>query len=160
VIDRFERTLQAATEMQLDTKALSRILELVRAHPGYLDEIEVPRLLHGDLWLFNILIRRGSGEPDIAGILDADRAWWGDPMADWTMFIFAHAEQDAGHSHFWRAYGKPADHPAAIFRKSVYDGMHAGTALVWATRHKDEDTVQKAFGTLQKTVESLTEFPK
>jgi aminoglycoside phosphotransferase (APT) family kinase protein len=160
VIDRFERTLQAATEIQPGTKDLSRILELVRAHPGYLDEIEAPRLLHGDLWLFNILIRRGSGEPDIVGILDADRAWWGDPMADWTMFIFAHAEQKAGHPHFWRAYGKPEGRPAVMFRKSVYDGMHAGTALVWATRHQDENTVQKATGTLQETVEALTDFLK
>jgi aminoglycoside phosphotransferase (APT) family kinase protein len=160
VIDRLERTLQAAMELQLDADNLARTLELIRAHPQHLDEIEVPRLLHGDLWLFNILISRGTGGPNIVGILDADRAWWGDPMADWTMFIFAHAEKEAGHSHFWQAYGKPADHPAAMFRKSAYDGMHAGSALVWATRHTDEDTVQRASGTLRETVESLTDFLK
>ena len=65
---------------------------MIRAHPEQLDEIEVPCLLHGDLWLFNLLIARQPREPSIVGVLDADRAWWGDPMADWTMFILAHAK--------------------------------------------------------------------
>jgi aminoglycoside phosphotransferase (APT) family kinase protein len=143
VIDRLERTLRAARDLQLDVTNFARVLEMVRAHPQGLDELQVPRLLHGDLWLFNILIRRGAGETSIVGVLDADRAWWGDPMADWTMFILAHAEHEEGHSHFWQAYGRPHDTPGARFRKTVYDGMHAGTALVWAARNNDQGTLTK-----------------
>jgi aminoglycoside phosphotransferase (APT) family kinase protein len=155
VIDRLERTLRAARDLQLDVTNFARILEMVQAHPQGLDEIPVPRLLHGDLWLFNILIRRGAGEPSIVGVLDADRAWWGDPMADWTMFILAHAEHEEGHSHFWQAYVRPHDTPDARFRKTVYDGMHVGTALVWAARNNDQGTLTKAQGTLREVVKAL-----
>jgi aminoglycoside phosphotransferase (APT) family kinase protein len=155
VIDRLERTLRAASELQLEVTDLARILDVVRTHPQQLDEIQVPRLLHGDLWLFNLLIRRGANEPSIVGVLDADRSWWGDPMADWTMFILAHADKEEGRSHFWQAYGQPEDTPGARFRKIAYDGMHAGTALIWSIRNHDEGTMQKAYGTLREVAELL-----
>ena len=155
VIDRMERTLQDANDLKLDTTNLARILDLIKAHPEQLDEIRVPRLLHGDLWLFNLLVRHGERGPSIVGVLDADRAWWGDPMADWTMFVLAHAEDDEGFAYFWQAYGPPEDTPAASFRKTVYDGMHAATALVWSVRHNDPGTVQRAYGTLQEVASLL-----
>jgi fructosamine-3-kinase len=146
--------------MQLDVTDFARVMKHVRAHPRQLDEIEVPRLLHGDLWLFNILIRRDADQPSIAGILDADRAWWGDPMADWTLFILAHAEKAEGHSYFWQAYGPPEDTPGARFRKTVYDGMHAGTAYVWSARRDDQETVRRAQSTLREIVEFLPSLVK
>lgn len=76
-------------------------------------------------------------------------------MADWAMFILAHAEEEEGHAHFWQAYGKPEDTRGARCSKTVYDAMHAGTALVWAVRNHDEDTVQKAYGTLHEVAEAL-----
>jgi aminoglycoside phosphotransferase (APT) family kinase protein len=155
VIDRLERTLQAAIGLRLETTDLAQILELIRAHPQQLDKIQTPRLLHGDLWLFNLLIGRGEDGPAIVGVLDADRAWWGDPMADWTMFILAHAEPEEGHDFFWRAYGQPEDTQGSSFRKTVYDGMHAATALVWAVRNHDDGTVKKAYGTLQEVAALL-----
>jgi hypothetical protein len=88
-------------------------------------------------------------------VLDADRSWWGDPMADWTMFIFAHAEKQAGHTYFRKAYGQPTDTGGARFRTIVYDGMHAGTALAWSVRNQDEGTVQKAYGTRREVLDLL-----
>lgn len=155
VIDRMERTLQAAKELQLDVANLVKILETIRTHPGPLDEIQVPRLLHGDLWLFNLLIKRGAEAPSIVGVLDADRSWWGDPMADWTMFILAHAEAEEGHAHFWEAYGPREDTLGAKFRITVYDGMHASTALVWSVQNHDEGTVERAYGTLREVAQAL-----
>ena len=155
VVDRLERTLQAAKELRLDVADLERILGTVRAHPGQLDEIQVPRLLHGDLWAFNLLIARRENGPAIVGVLDADRSWWGDPMADWTMFILAHADPEEGHAHFWKAYGPREDTRSARFRKTVYDGMHAATALVYSVRNHDEGTVERAYGTLREVAEAL-----
>ena len=155
VIDRLERTLQAATELELDTTNLAHILEIVRAHPQQLEEIQIPRLLHGDLWLFNILITHGENGPAIVGVLDADRSWWGDPMADWTMFILAHADPEEGHAHFWQTYGEREDTQGVRFRKNVYNAMHAGTALVYSVRTHDEGTVQRAYGTLREVAEAL-----
>jgi aminoglycoside phosphotransferase (APT) family kinase protein len=155
IIHRMERTLQAAQAVQLDVTDLGMILETLRTHPGLLDEIQVPRLLHGDLWLFNLLVKRGAEATSIVGVLDADRSWWGDPMADWTMFILAHTEAEEGHAHFWKAYGPPEDTLGARFRKTVYDGMHAGTALVWSVQNHDEGTVERAYGTLREVAEAL-----
>jgi aminoglycoside phosphotransferase (APT) family kinase protein len=155
VINRMERTLQYAKDNQLEVPDLDQILEVVRAHPEQLDEIQVPCLLHGDLWLFNLMIKRGENGPFIVGILDADRAWWGDPMADWTMVILAHAEREEGHSHLWQAYGQPDDTPGIRFRATVYDAMYAGRAFVWAVQHQDAETVERAEGTLGQVKETL-----
>ena len=155
VIDRLGRTLQAAKDLGLHVTDLEGILDMVRAHPEQLDEIQIPRLLHGDLWAFNLLIARGESDAAIVGVLDADRAWWGDPMADWTMFILAHAEPEEGHAHFWQAYGPREETRGAEFRKTVYDGMHAATALVYSVRTQDEGTVQRAYGTLREVAEAL-----
>jgi Fructosamine-3-kinase len=155
VIDRLERTFQFAKDNQLDIPHLPSILEVVRAHPQQLDEIQIPHLLHGDLWSFNILVSRGADGPAIVGVLDADRAWWGDPMADWTMFILAHADREEGHSHFWQAYGQAPETRGARFRTSVYDAMHASTAFVWAIGHQDQETVERAEGTLSEVAEVL-----
>jgi aminoglycoside phosphotransferase (APT) family kinase protein len=155
VLDRLERTLQAAKDLGQNVQDLEELLEMVRAHPEQLDVIQTPRLLHGDLWAFNLLIARRESGPAIVGVLDADRAWWGDPMADWTMFILAHAEPEAGHAYFWRGYGAREETRGAEFRKTVYDGMHAATALVYSVRTHDEGTVQRAYGTLREVAEAL-----
>jgi aminoglycoside phosphotransferase (APT) family kinase protein len=155
VIDHLEHTLRFAKDNQIEVPDLAPILDVVRAHPQWLDDIQIPRLLHGDLWLFNLVIKRGENGPSIVGILDADRAWWGDPMADWTMFILAHAEKQEGHSRFWQAYGQPDDTAGSRFRATVYDAMYAGRAFVWAVQHKDEETVERAKGTLREVVEIL-----
>jgi aminoglycoside phosphotransferase (APT) family kinase protein len=155
VIDRLERALLAAQERQFEIPYLASILERIQIHPQPLDEIQVPRLLHGDLWSFNIMITQKANKPAIAGILDADRAWWGDPMADWTMFILKHAEPDEGHSHFWKTYGRLENTPGSICRAYVYDAMHAGTAFIWATQHQDDETVLRAQGTLSEVAAAL-----
>jgi aminoglycoside phosphotransferase (APT) family kinase protein len=155
VIDRLERTLLAAQKKQFEIPHLASILERIRIHPHLLDEIQIPRLLHGDLWSFNILITQDANGPAIAGVLDADRAWWGDPMADWTLFILKHAEKEEGHSHFWKTYGRFKNTTASKCRSYVYDAMHAGTAFVWATQHQDDETVMRAQGTLSEAAAAL-----
>jgi hypothetical protein len=75
-------------------------------------------------------------------------------FADKPRVILAHAEPEKGHAHFWRAYGAREDRREARFRNTVYDGMHAGTALVWSVRNHDEGTVQSAHGTLREVAEA------
>jgi aminoglycoside phosphotransferase (APT) family kinase protein len=154
VIDRLERNQQAAQEQELMATHLGRILELTQANPEWLDEIRVPCLLHGDLWLFNLLVARATADgPAIVGLLDADRAWWGDPMADWTMFILANAETEAGHTRFWQAYGERPDSRGAQVRAGIYAGMHASSALLWAAQHHDESTVARAQNTMANNMD-------
>lgn len=158
IIDRLGCALQAMTETRLDARKLQAVLEIVRRRTEALDEIRQPRLLHGDLWLFNILVERGADGPGITGILDADRAWWGDPMADWTMFVLAKSKTSATqpfHDRFWRAYGQPEQTPGSAFREAVYEALHVGTALVWATRQGDTDTVRRGKRALRAVAAAL-----
>lgn len=56
---------------------------LQRAFP-VLDEIVVPRLVHFDLWEGNVLIESGPEGPRIGGLVDGERMFWGDPLADFV----------------------------------------------------------------------------
>jgi aminoglycoside phosphotransferase (APT) family kinase protein len=119
IIDRLECATEAMIEAQLDVRDIQSVLAIARSRTALLDAIVQPRLLHGDLWLFNILVERRLDGPAIVGILDADRAWWGDPMADWTMFVLAKGatpETRQFHARFWQAYGQPAPTPEMAFR--------------------------------------------
>jgi aminoglycoside phosphotransferase (APT) family kinase protein len=160
VLYRLESALQAMIEEQLDVTDLRSVLMIVQNQYAPFDAIAQPRLLHGDLWLFNILVSRGSEGPTISGILDADRAWWGDPLADWTMFVLAMAasEKHPGHARFWQSYGAPEQTPETTFRREVYEAMHIGSAMAWASRHGDTDTVQRGKRDLQSVLKRLLSY--
>ncbi|WP_329263079.1 aminoglycoside phosphotransferase family protein [Streptomyces sp. NBC_01478] len=49
-----------------------------------LDEVTVPSAVHFDLWQGNILVDRTSGTPRIGGLIDGERMFWGDPLADFV----------------------------------------------------------------------------
>ena len=160
LLDRFDRVMQAMTQVQLDMTDMRSVFAAVQNHTALLDTVRQPHLLHGDLWLFNILIQRRSlgAAPKVVGVLDADRAWWGDPLADWTMFVLAKSaspETKSLHDSFWRGYGKLEQTPGLEFRKAVYEAMHVGTALEWATRHQDDDTVKRGKQDLKVVAASL-----
>lgn len=160
VIDRFERITQSMSEAQLDTTDFLAILDVVWAHTPLLDEIRQPCLLHGDLWSFNILVSRHQDGPRIAAILDADRAWWGDPMADWLIHLLdirrdepAWAEPQAT---FWQAYGKPEENRARRFRREVYTAMHAGSVRLWCWRNGDTENFIRTGDKLRRITQTLS----
>ncbi|MBX9362651.1 phosphotransferase family protein [Streptomyces sp. WAC04114] len=49
-----------------------------------LDEVTAPCLVHFDLWRGNILVDRTGGETRIGGLIDGERMFWGDPLADFV----------------------------------------------------------------------------
>lgn len=78
-----------------------------------LDEITEPRLLHGDFWDANVFVQPNPWR--IEGIIDCDRAIWGDPEAEFSMLY--RAENTA----FFEGYGrKLTDTPAAKCRRQMY----------------------------------------
>ena len=157
VLYRLESAVDAMIEEQLDVTDLRSVLLIVQGQTAPLDAITQPRLLHGDLWLFNILVSRGLEGPAISGILDADRAWWGDPLADWTMFVLAMEapEKHPGHARFWHAYGALEQTPETAFRQAVYEAIHIGSAMAWARHHGDVDTVQRGKRDLRTVLKRL-----
>ncbi|MFG2738893.1 phosphotransferase family protein [Streptomyces chartreusis] len=60
------------------------IRTLVAEGADALDEVTEPRLVHSDLWPGNIFIDAGDGDrrPRLTGLIDHERAFWGDPAAE------------------------------------------------------------------------------
>lgn len=54
------------------------IRRLIAEHASSLDEVTEPRFVEWDLWDGNALVRDGS----IVGIIDHERAFWGDPLME------------------------------------------------------------------------------
>ncbi|MEV0238400.1 aminoglycoside phosphotransferase family protein [Streptomyces sp. NPDC050674] len=51
---------------------------------GALDEVTDACLVHFDLWRGNILVDRTGGRARIGGLIDGERMFWGDPLADFV----------------------------------------------------------------------------
>ena len=159
VIYYLENALHSMVNRKLDVSDLQTVLQVARSNTTLLDEVERPCLLHGHLWLFNILVRREGAGPRIAAILDPDRARWGDPLAAWTMFVMAKSagpQTRRRYSYFRESYGPVEQTTGAIFRGWIYEAMHIATAMVWAVKQGDDDTLQRGKTELSVAANSLS----
>ncbi|MEI5033922.1 aminoglycoside phosphotransferase family protein [Streptomyces sp. S1A(2023)] len=60
-----------------------------------LDDVTRPALVHFDLWPGNLLVTGGPGARTIGGIIDGERMFWGDPVADFvSLALFGDIERD------------------------------------------------------------------
>ncbi|MFB4290537.1 phosphotransferase family protein [Nonomuraea sp. ATR24] len=70
------------------------IMEVLEAASPVLDEVTTPRLVHFDIWKGNVFLDV-SGTPRIQAIIDHERAFWGDPLAEFvTPTIFGELRED------------------------------------------------------------------
>jgi aminoglycoside phosphotransferase (APT) family kinase protein len=58
------------------------LAEWFQAGSAVLDEVTTPVLVHFDLWQGNIFV--DPAESRVVGIIDPERAFWGDPLADFV----------------------------------------------------------------------------
>ncbi|MFI5675181.1 phosphotransferase family protein [Streptomyces cellulosae] len=66
-------------------RPVDEMARTLRSAQPVLDEVTVPRLVHFDLWPGNILVDRPAGQgPRIGGLIDGERMFWGDPLADFV----------------------------------------------------------------------------
>lgn len=117
------------------------IRALFAAQSPVLDEVTVPTLVHFDLWDGNILIEpEAPAGPRITAVIDAERAFWGDPLADFvSLALFADIEKDDAFLTGYRAAGgKATFDPTARRRLSLYRAYLYLIMCVEATpRHYD-----------------------
>ena len=104
----------------------SVIRQRAAAHMSVLDEVTTPALVHFDLWDGNILIDLDS-TPRIGGIIDAERAFWGDPLADFaSLALLGDIQQDKAFLSGYREAGGRAKLDAsspirlALYRSYLY----------------------------------------
>lgn len=87
-----------------------------------LDEVTTPVLVHFDLWDGNILVESGSAGRRIGALIDAERAFWGDPLAEFvSLALFADIERDTAFLRGYRSAGGTVSFDrAARQRLSLY----------------------------------------
>ena len=117
----------------LDASDIRETIALAAKQVDVFDEITEPRLLHGDLWMTNVMISPTAPEPVVTGLCDCDRASWGDPAADFAIFRVSQkpgTERDA----FWDTYGRRPATPNAAKRARFYQILHSATLRFEANR--------------------------
>ncbi len=89
----------------------SRLRKLLYSLRGAFHSLDRARLCHMDLWWENILVQDGR----ITGMLDWDRALWGDPEIEFAVLDYCGMSQPP----FWEGYGsaRPSGGAAEIRRK-------------------------------------------
>lgn len=148
VLDRFFRIAGSFRDYHVEISHFSTISDIVSSARSVLDDIRTPSLLHGDLWTFNLLVTRKDGKPYITGVLDTERAWWGDPLADWIMFLLSIRSDEKQWqprvAAFDRGYGALERSESTRFRQEVYKAMHIGSSALWAAQHGNQEDIQRA----------------
>ena len=89
---------------------------------GALDEVTDPCLVHFDLWRGNILVDRTDGGARIGGLIDGERMFWGDPLADFvSLALLGDIREDAEFLAGYReAGGRARFDTAARLRLALY----------------------------------------
>ncbi|MFI6502617.1 phosphotransferase family protein [Nonomuraea typhae] len=112
-------TLRYPTPLPVPTGEIRRV---AGAAAGVLDEVRTPSLVHFDVWPGNVFLAPpGSADGRIQAIIDLERAFWGDPLADLvTPTIFGElAETDALLAGYREV--RPLElTPAALARVDLY----------------------------------------
>jgi fructosamine-3-kinase len=111
--------------------APDEVLALVNTHADLLDHVHVPRLVHFDLWPGNIFVTVAGDKPRITGLIDHERAFWGDPAAELVSLEFcgpidADSELVAG----YRSAGGQLDLDESLTRRLALYRLYLGLILV------------------------------
>jgi aminoglycoside phosphotransferase (APT) family kinase protein len=145
MLDWLVRSLADAASVGIETAGFRDAVEMAQAGAAALDEVRVARLLHGDLWTFNLLVRRGDRGPTISAVLDYDRACWGDPLLEWTFHLLPWRASADEQAIFWEAYGRPSEDAATRFRIALYEVFHIGNVLADVRRRSRDDLLPRVY---------------
>ena len=104
-------------------RPVDEVTRTLRSAHSSLDEVTVPRLVHFDLWPGNILVDRPAGKaPRIGGLIDGERMFWGDPLADFVSLALLDdiRKDEAFLAGYWEAGGRAGFDRSARLRYALY----------------------------------------
>ena len=101
---------------------------LLPRYRSLLDSVTESRLCHGDLWPRNVIINNTTAGYEIKAVIDAERAFWGDPISDWVLLLYDVPES------FWHGYGSNLLAATDPKRLAIYRGMYYILNILESTR--------------------------
>ncbi len=107
LIDDIERT------GTYDGRESSWLRGLLERHRAIFDRPVASSLLHMDVWQQNILVEPSG---DVTGVVDWDRALWGDPEIEFAVLDYCGISKPA----FWEGYGKARDWSPEARRRQLF----------------------------------------
>ncbi|MFJ3774789.1 phosphotransferase family protein [Streptomyces sp. NPDC090075] len=106
-----------------------RTLVTEGGHP--LDEVTEPRLVHFDLWPGNVFVDHPGNGARITGLIDHERAFWGDPAAELVSLEFGGGiGPDSDLVAGYLAAGGHLDFTPALRHRLALYGLYLGLILV------------------------------
>jgi aminoglycoside phosphotransferase (APT) family kinase protein len=150
VLSTVDDTVADLRDASLDDSDLREVATLAAKNAAVLDEVTEPRLLHGDLWVPNVRLRDGR----IVGVFDHDRASWGDPAADWSIYE-ASRRPGTDRDAFWDTYGRPDDSPDAVWRANLYRAVHIGAVRIERHRLGLDDKIAASYEDMAQVLAEL-----
>ncbi|WP_239615988.1 phosphotransferase family protein [Cohnella mopanensis] len=109
--------------------AYEELEKLIEKQLDCLNDVVEPRLLHWDLWDGNVFVKDGQ----VTGIIDFERALWGDPLME---HYFSHFHSSEA---FRQGYGLSAKESSQLSRIKLYDLYLDLILYVECTYRKYED---------------------
>jgi aminoglycoside phosphotransferase (APT) family kinase protein len=150
LIASFTQIAEDLERVGLDAADVRKAGDLATQGRATLDEVREPRLLAGDLWTVNCMLDADAPEPLISGVLDFDRAEFGDPAADWTIRM-AQAKPDEREA-FWESYGDLDRSPDALWRAKIYEARHLAAIRLERHRLGKAEAVRESYEELAKVL--------
>lgn len=100
----------------------ARIRAVLAGAAPALDDVTRPALVHFDLWDGNLLVDGGPGERRLGGVVDGERMFWGDPVADFvSLALLGDLEEDTAFLTGYAAGGGAAEFtPSSRLRLAQY----------------------------------------
>ncbi|WP_174264830.1 phosphotransferase family protein, partial [Phytoactinopolyspora halotolerans] len=153
------RPRSRSTAGVLSRAVVDEIHSIAADNAPLLDQVTSASLLTGDLWTANVLLSADNDEyPEITGVVDLDRAEWGDPLADWVIWM-ARKKPGTERDSFWSGYGALAEEdPSVRFRLALYAARHQAAVRLENARLADAAGVQDGSQQLAQNAESLRQM--
>jgi len=103
-------------------RPIDEIARTLRTAYDALDEVTAPSLVHFDLWPGNILVDRSTPWASIGGLIDGERMFWGDPLADFvSLALLGDIRKDEAFLAGYREAGGRAEFDVpALLRLALY----------------------------------------
>jgi aminoglycoside phosphotransferase (APT) family kinase protein len=139
----------------LDARDIRQVAVLAASNRAILDEVAEARLLHGVWWFGTGMLDAGSPAPRISGVFDCDRTSWGDPMADWTMFLLER-RTSGEQQHFWNGYGgAPPDSEHARIRRQFHRARSLAEARLEYRRLQLPERIPATYAAMSEVLAEL-----